>query len=200
MKNIFAALYIVSTIALTACTFTKTTTNWTKTDTKVFVQKLSKILVVALLNNKDNSRKAEDQMVALLDGKGIALYNYVSVNNATKHTDSLMEMLKKDGFDGAITMRLIEANTPEYMSSYAAYDRTFSGYSYQIWPQYFNGRYYASTKTSAVETSVYSIKADKIMWTGLAQATFNVGGKLMTKNIVKAVYKEMIQQGFISSP
>jgi hypothetical protein len=45
---------------------------------------------------------------------------------------------------------------------------------------------------------VYSIKEDRIIWSGLTETTDPDGVKKMTEEVANAVYKKMIKEGFIS--
>ena len=51
--------------------------------------------------------------------------------------------------------------------------------------------------TILVETNVYSIKMDKIIWSGLTETTDPNGVKNMTEEVAKVVYKKMVKEGFI---
>lgn len=50
-----------------------------------------------------------------------------------------------------------------------------------------------------MEVNVYSIKEDKIIWTGLTETTDPKGVRKMTEQIAKVVYKRMRKEGFVSS-
>jgi hypothetical protein len=159
--------------------------------------------VVALLKDETGRRKAEDEMAVYLNGKGVVSYNYLDNSISSKNEDAIIEKIKADGFDGAVTMRLIDVDkeqvyTPGNISSYPIYYRRFSGYYYRNWPYYSTPGYYSTTKNYTFETNVYSIKEDKIIWTGLTKTTDPEGVDKMTQEIVKVVYKRMIKEGFIS--
>jgi hypothetical protein len=159
--------------------------------------------VVALLKDETGRRKAEDEMAGYLNGKGVVSYNYLDNNISSKNEDAIIDKIKADGFDGAVTMRLIDVDkeqvyTPGNISSYPIYYRRFSGYYYRNWAYYSTPGYYSTTKTYTVETNVYSIKEDKIIWTGLTKTTDPDGVDKMTQEIVKVVYKRMVKEGFIS--
>lgn len=83
-------------------------------------------------------------------------------------------------------------------SSYPTYYRNFSGYYYRSWSYFSNPGYYSTTKTYTVETNVYSIKEDRVIWTGLTETTDPEGVDKMTAEITKVVFKEMIKEGFIN--
>jgi hypothetical protein len=100
-------------------------------------------------------------------------------------------------------MRLIDVDkeqtyTPGNMILYPDYYRNFSGYYYRSWSYYSTPGYYLTTKTYTIEVNVYSIKADKIIWSGLTESTNPDGVKRMTEEVAKVVFNKMVEQGFIS--
>lgn len=203
MKKIIIFALIICTVVVASCNSTKITSSWREPDKQVAVDKLNKVLVLALFKDETSSRKAEDQMAGYLNGKGVVAYNYLDHNFDTKNEDDLREKIKLDGFDGAVTMRLVDVDkekiyTPGNASLYPSYYRNFSGYYYRSGSYYSNPGYYSTTKTYTVETNVYSLKEDKIIWTGLTETTNPDGVKKLTEEVAKVIYKKMIQEGFIS--
>ena len=202
MKKPTLALFIISVIALNACTSTKITNIWREPNKEVSIPKLDKVLVVALFKDETSRRKAEDEMVGFLNGKGVVSYEYLDNTISAKNEEVIREKIKNDGFDGAITMRLVDVEkdkiySPANYSLYPQYYRNFSGYYFRNWGYFSNPSYYSTTKTYIVETNVYSIKEDKIIWSGLTETTNPDGVKKMTEEIGKAVFKAMIKEGFI---
>lgn len=203
MKKIILPALLVGTIIAASCTSTRITSSWREPDKQVAVNKLNKVLVVALFKDETSRHKAEDQMAGYLKGKGIVSYNYLKESFDKKNEDALREKIKKDGFDGAVTMRLVDVDKEENytrgnISSYPAYYRNFSGYYYRSWSYYSTPGYYTTTKTYTIETNVYSIKEDKIIWSGLTETTNPDGVKKLTEEVAQVVYKKMVEEGFIS--
>jgi len=203
MKKIILPALLVCTIIVASCTSTRITSSWREPDKQVAVNKLNKVLVVALFKDETSRHKAEDQMAGYLNGKGIVSYNYLKESFDKKNEDALREKIKKDGFDGAVTMRLVDVDKEENytrgnISSYPAYYRNFSGYYYRSWSYYSTPGYYTTTKTYTIETNVYSIKEDKIIWSGLTETTNPDGVKKLTEEVAEVVYKKMVKEGFIS--
>ena len=203
MKKIILPALLVCTIIAASCTSTRITSSWREPDKQVAVNKLNKVLVVALFKDETSRHKAEDQMAGYLNGKGIVSYNYLKESFDKKNEDALREKIKKDGFDGAVTMRLVDVDKEENytrgnISSYPAYYRNFSGYYYRSWSYYSTPGYYTTTKTYTIETNVYSIKEDKIIWSGLTETTNPDGVKKLTEEVAQVVYKKMVEEGFIS--
>ncbi|WP_395047691.1 hypothetical protein [Flavobacterium sp.] len=49
-------------------------------------------------------------MVVYLEGKGVQSYNYFKSNFNKKNEEAIRAKIKKDGFDGAVKMRLIDVD------------------------------------------------------------------------------------------
>jgi hypothetical protein len=197
ITSIFAILNILG------CSSTKITSTWREPNKEVSLKKLNKVLVVALFKDETSRRKAEDQMVGYFYGKGVASYDYLDKNISAKNEEAIREKIKNDGFDGAVTMRLLDVDKEETysrgnISRYPAYYNNFSSYYFRNWGYYSNPGYYMTTKTYTVETNVFSIKEDKIIWTGITKTTDPSGVEKMTDEIGKAVFNEMVEEGFIS--
>jgi hypothetical protein len=203
MKNLILAIYIFGIIGISSCSSTKLTSIWREPNKEVSLKKLNKVLVVALFQNETSRRKAEDQMVSYFYGKGVASYDYLDKSISEKNEDAIREKIKNDGFDGAVTMRLLDVDKEDVysrgnISRYPSYYNSFSSYYFRNWGYYSNPGYYATTKTYTVETNVFSIKEDKIIWTGITKTTDPSGVDKMTEEIGKAVFNEMVKEGFIS--
>ncbi len=200
-KYIHLPIYLLILIIHTSCVSTTIISSWKEQNKQIEIGKLHKVLVVALFKDETNRRKAEDQMVIYLKGKGIVSYNYLDDNISAKNEEAIRDKIKTDGFDGAITMRLIDVDkektyTPGNITSYPSYYQTFGGYYYRNWNYYRTPGYYSTTKTYTIETNVFSIKEDKIIWTGITQTTNPEGVNKLTEEVTKVVYKKMVSEGF----
>ena len=203
MKNLILMTCIFGMLAISSCSSTKITSTWREPNKEISLNKLNKVLVVALFQNETSRRKAEDQMVSYFYGKGVASYNYLDKDISMKNENAIREKIKNDGFDGAVTMRLLDVDKEDVysrgnISMYPSYYRNFSGYYFRNWGYFSDPGYYSTTKTYTVETNVFSIKEDKIIWSGITKTTDPSGVTKMTDEIGKAVFDEMVKEGFIS--
>lgn len=202
MKKNTLLLSTAIIVILNGCNSTRIISSWREPNKEVVINKLNKVLVVALFKDETSRRKAEDEMVNYLDGKGVVSYNYLNDNFNKKDEEAIRQKIKADGFDGAVTMRLIDVEkekvyTPGNAALYPTYYRNFSGYFYRNWSYYSTPGYYSTTKVYKVETNVFSIKEDKIIWSGLTETTNPGGVKRLTEEITHVVYKAMVKEGFI---
>jgi uncharacterized protein YqkB len=189
-------------LLLISCSSTKIVSSWCEPNKEIKISNLNKVLVVALFKNETSRHKAEDQMVSYLNGKAIQSYNYFKSNFNRNNEEAIRAKIKNDGFDGAVTMRLIDVDkekvyTPGETNFYPMYYRSFSGYYFNRWNYNTTPGYYETTKTFVVETNVYSINMEKIIWTALTETTNPDGLEKLTNEVAKVVYKQMLKEGFV---
>ena len=200
MKNLLFVILVIT--IFTSCNSTKITNSWREPNKQLYTGEWNKILVVALLKNETNRRKVEDELLNYLNGKGIVSYKYLNNDFNKIDEDKFRNKIKADGFDGAITMRLIDVDKekvfiPEQHNLYPNYYQNFCCHYQQGLISYSTPGYYSMNKTFIVETVVYSIKEDKIIWSGITKS-FNPDGVVnMTSDISKLIYKKMLSEGFV---
>lgn len=197
---LFTAL--VCTVLLNSCSSTHIASSWRDPDKQIHPTDWKKVLVMALLRNETNRRSAEDEMAEYLDGKGITSYSYLDENFNRKDEQALRSRIKKDGFDAAITMRLIDVDkekvyTPQQYYMYPMYYNDFITYYYRNWMYYNIPGNYTITKKFIIETIIYSIKDDKIIWSGITETYDPKGVKRLTNEIARTLRNKMQQEGFI---
>lgn len=203
MKNSILSISILTALLFASCASTRITSSWREPDKSVTIGKLQKVLVVALLNSESSRHKAENQMAKYLEGKGIVSYQYLGDTFNESDEEALHAKIKADGFDGAITMRLLDVEkeityTPGSIATYPRYYRTFGGYYIRSWRYFATPGSYTTTRTFTIETNVYSIKEDRIVWSGLTESTNPQGVAKMMEEITEVVYDAMVSEGFIS--
>ena len=201
-KNIFYIAFVFFTVLLYSCNSTRIISSWRDPEKQIHASDWKKVLVVALLRNETNRRRAEDEMAKYLPGKGITSYSYLGENFNPKNEEALRNKIKNDGFDAAITMRLIDVDkekiyTPEQHFMYPIYYNDFSRYYYRSWGLYSTPGYYTISKKFIIETILYSIPDDKIIWSGITETYDPDGVEKLTDEIACAIHKKMLEEGFV---
>lgn len=202
MKNIRITVLCLGILFFSSCVSpTKITSSWQDPGKQVNLSQLNKVLVVGMFKSVAGRHEAENQMVKYLGKTGVLSYNYLDDNFNRKDEVGIREKIKADGFDGAITMRLVDVDKEQGYSpgniSITSYYPTFSEYYYKNFSTYSSPGYFYTTKTFTVEINVYSIKENKIIWTAVTK-TVNPGGvEKLTKSVAKMAYNKMVDDGFI---
>src|ERR1700712_2233972 len=169
---------------------------WRDPEVTVDMSKLNKVLVVALLKNETNRRVAEDQLVAMLKGKGVASYTYLDVGKPNEDENKIKQKMENDGFDGAIVMRLADVDkdvkyVPGSFNNFPVYYGRFWGYYRNSWANNYQPGYYENTKKYTVETNIYSLKRDKLVWSGLTSTVDPENAEKLMHAVSSAVFKQM---------
>jgi len=203
---IFAIFAIVALSILVSCTSTKIVSSWKDPGTTISGDQIDKILFIALVKDESFRRIVEDKLVALSHGKGLASYSMVTGNNLSK-TDqaSITQRLKADGVDLIVIMRLVDVKEEtryvpgSSMSGYGGmpgYGGYWGGYGYAA-PMYYTPGYYTTDKKYLVETNVYSVEQDKLVWSGTTSSMNPSKIETTTAEIVDAVIEKMKEEGFL---
>jgi len=159
-------------------------------------QPFKKILIFAPLKDAASQRIAEDKIAAQIKEKGAAVPSYTYLQPSDTNQAMLDQKLAKDGFDGVISMQLkeVEKSTSyvqgSYSGGYYGY-RGFYGYG-----SYSPG-YYTEDKTYMVETNLYSIRDNKLLWSGTTSSINHSKFDKTVDQIINTVKYELQKKGFI---
>lgn len=178
---------------------------WRDPDVTIKPEDIKKVLVVAFMNNEASSRNAEVELASLLKIPAVPARNYIRRDLKEENKEELKKQLRMDGFDGAVIMRLVDVDkdiqyVPGSYSSYPVYYRDFWGYywnSFTSEAATYSPGYYETTKTYSIEMSVFSLKEDKLIWTGLTTYADPSSSTKLIQGSAKAMRKAMVKQGFI---
>jgi hypothetical protein len=194
--------YIIIIILTISCTSTRITSSWRDSKRHVHMEELNKVLIVALIENETNRYKAEHQIVKYLKGKGVVSHDYLDANFNERSKEEIMEKIKDDGFDGIVLMYLLDVDKERiYMSDEINNNENgssnFGAHYLRNHQRYIIQGPYITTKTYILETIIFSLKENKIIWSGITETFEPSGIKKMTNEISRVIYKQMIAEGFI---
>lgn len=175
------------------------TKTWTdpslNSDTKPF----NKVLVIAQLKDDLTRRIVEDKIVASSSkGNFVQSYNYLKPSEQEEKL--VISDLARDGIDGIILMRLtdIEKTTSytqgaTYYGGWGYRGGFYGGYGYG----YGSPGYYQQDKTYYVETNIYDVKSNKLLWTGVVSTTNPSKLDTTLDAIIATVKTELSNKGLI---
>jgi hypothetical protein len=103
-------------------------------------------------------------------------------------------LVTKEGFDGALVFRVV-GDREQVTYRPPSYGPTFWGY-YRYTRAYDPG-YYRTDKFVRVETSIYSIAQDKLLWVGTTETINPKSLSTLVAEVSKAVRKELVREGAI---
>jgi hypothetical protein len=204
-KKLFLAALVVS--LFTACSpSTQITKSWSDPSVNGTTMKpFNKVLVIAQLKDDSSRRIAEDKIVASSPrGNFVASYNYLKPTQQDQNL--VVADLLKEGIEGIILMRLTDVEkSTDYVqgSTYyggwgygGGYYGGYGGWGYGG-SMYATPGYYEENKTYYVETNIYDVKSNKLLWSGTTSTLNPSKLNEALDEIIAAVKTELGNKGLI---
>jgi hypothetical protein len=194
-------LFILGVSAFIGCgPSTTMEKSWHDPNATVSVTGNQKVLVMGLVKDESSRRIVEDNLVKKMQVKGIASYTILTEDmvKAAKE-EALSAMLVQEGFTHVLIVRLadVEKETSYVPGStsvhYGGYGRYY-GYGASM---YGSPGYYTEDKNYFVETAVYSISPDKLLWTGTTKTVNPTKINNTIDDIAMVVTEKMKKDGFL---
>ena len=174
--------------------------SWTNPEQRDSTKVFQKILLVALLKDAYTRKVAEDKLAQEVRPRGVVSYNYLPNYQANADTGLISNRLRQDGFDGILIMRFVtlDKNTANSLpSNQPSYYNSWYGYYSTTFPLYNVPGNTAANEIYNVETNVYSLVSNKLLWSGVTTAV-NISNKTqMIDGVIATIKQKMRSQGFI---
>ena len=198
MKLVMPALVIVLLVSCSAGT--KIVKSWTDPNAMVRNDSTNKTLLVAMVKDESSRRVIEDALLKRLNGHGVASYTFIYPEVLGKASEQyLSQKLKEGNYTHVLMMRLADVQKEQnYVPGtttayYGGYGRYY-GYGSAL---YSTPGYYTTDKNYFVETTVYSVNPDKLLWTGTTQSVNPSKLSRTVDEIANAVSEQMKKDRFL---
>ena len=191
------ALFVI-VVALAACAASsKISDSWS--DPAAGPIKFKKVVVFFFSEEEAIRRAAENELVRQIDGaEAVASYTLIP-ETEFEDLGKVKSRLKSGGFDGAVIMRLLGVDQQKtwvrghYSNNYYSFDRYY-GYS---WHAVYDPGYLRTDRSARVETNVYSLTENKLIWTGISE-TFNPKNAVsLVADVARAVANDLKSKGLL---
>ena len=198
MKNRLLALLTV--VLFAGCASTKIEKSWKEPGATITRGEHNKFLVLAMVKDETSRRVIEDELVKHFNHRAVASYT-VLTNDMLKviKEESLRNILNRDNFTNILMMRLVDVDkettyvpgvTVGFYGGYSSYYGYGAGY-------YSDPGYYSTSKNYTIETTVYSLSPDKLLWTGTSKTVDPSKMDKAVSEIADALANRMIADGFL---
>jgi hypothetical protein len=206
MNKFLATLSII--LLLVSCgSSTTIVSSWRDPETTVASEAFKKVLVVALVKDEATRRVTENRITAI-GPKFHSSFSILNGNNLGLTKEQKLKILKDENYDGVVTMRLVSTekettyvpgtNTSMYYGGMGAYGRY--GYGFGNWygaysTNYYEPGYYQENTYYMVETNIFSLNSNKLIWTGTTKSSDMSDLGTTVDGIVQTLVKEMKKDG-----
>ena len=203
MRKAVLALFLVFVVAsLTACATTSFTSSWKAPDAQPMGSLAGqKVVAVAMSKNQAVRRSAEDTLVSVLNANGSqGIPSYSILGDETDEAKA-KAAIEKSGAVAVVVMRPVAqekeiSSTPSmYMGPrYGGYWGGYYGYG---WGGAWGGTEIRTDTIVVVETLVYSLKQNKLVWAGQSKTTNPSKVDAFVKEVAAGAGKEMKKAGLL---
>lgn len=180
--------------------------SWKDPNTSVQDEHFKKISVIGLVKNELTRQRIESRYAEI---NPVFHTSYPFLNNKTAiDKEMLIKLLKSEDYDGVVTMRLVDTkketdyvqgNTMPYYGyyPYAGYGTLFGGWYYTYSPYYYSPGYYVENTYYIVETNVFSLKENKLIWSAITKTQQFTDIENGLNDIIQALVNQMKKDGSI---
>jgi hypothetical protein len=159
--------------------------------------------VAALIVSEDQSLQMSGEEALVRELAAVGLANGISSirivpREELRDPEKARVWYEKQNVDGVVAMRLVKADTRKTWTPVVWTSPTYSsywGYYGYAWSSLNDAGYMREDAVVVVETLVFSVPMNKLLWAGVTESTNPKDVQRGIKDIVKATVKEMQKQG-----
>lgn len=201
MKNLILILFI--TCALVSCSpSTEIVKTWKEPGASVTPGPTNKALVVAMVKDESSRRIIEDELVKRVgvNTPAVASYTMLTPELMKAAGDEILNKMLTDGkFSHIVLMRLadveketsyVPGSSPVYYGSYGRYYGYGAG-------AYSSPGYYTTDKNYFIESAIYSVSPDKLLWTSTTKTVNPSKIDKTVNDVADVVVAQMKKDGFL---
>jgi hypothetical protein len=199
MKKLSFLLFVMVTI-FSCAPATKIEKSWVEPGASVSPSPDNKTLIIALVKDETSRRVIEDELVKRLKSPSVPSYTLLSSETLkVANDDALNQVIAKDKFTHILLMRLadveketsyVPGTTTGYYGGYGRY------YGYGV-GMYSTPGYYTTDKNYFIETTIYSVTPNKLLWTGTTKTVNPEKIDVAVNQIANVVTAKMKEDGFL---
>jgi hypothetical protein len=161
----------------------------------------NKALIIALVKDETSRRVIEDELVKRFNTSAVPSYKILTPELLKEASDeALTRQVTQDKFTHILLMRLadIEKETSYVPGTTTAYYGSYGRYYGYGANMYSSPGYYQTDKNYFIETTIYSVNPNKLLWTATTK-TVNPSKINKTVNeIADVVSQKMKEDGFLT--
>lgn len=199
MKQLILAVIIAGTI-VSCSPSTQIVKTWQEPNATMQANATNKTLVIAMVKDETSRRVIEDQLVKRLNANAIASYTLISADMLKEASiDKFSEKLKQEKYNYVLLMRLadVEKETSYVQGTTTAFYGGYGRYYGYGASMYSSPGYYTTDKNYFIETTVYSVDPDKLLWTGTTKTVNPKKIENAVNEIADVVSDKMKKDGFL---
>jgi hypothetical protein len=202
MTRTRGVLLVLLGLIASACASTTFVSTWKSPTARPLELRGAKVVAVVMIRDPASRKAAEDRLASEITARGaqgIPLYTILPEASVTDEAKA-REAIEHAGVQGTVVMHPTGAKTEGYVTTQPAYDVFWDGYYAHGWGAPWDGADTAhSTSTVvSVDTRIYSLKQNKLVWAGQSKTTNPSGVDGLIVDLAKATADQLKDLGLIA--
>jgi hypothetical protein len=203
-KTVLGVVVVLVAAGLTACATTTFNSSWKAPDAQPMGSLTGqKVVAVAVAKNTAVRRSAEDALVSVLNANGAqGVPSYSILGDDANDEAKARAAIETSGAVAVVVMRPVAkekeiSSTPSTMYMGPRYGGYWGGYYGYGWGGAWGGTEIRTDTIVIVETLVYSLKQNKLVWAGQSKTTNPSKVDAFVKEVAAGAGKEMRKAGLL---
>jgi hypothetical protein len=200
MADARSSAVLVGVLALAACSTTAFQSTWKAPDARPVSARGETVIALVVSANEASRRAAEDALARELTARGaVGIAAYTVLGDADlKNEPNIKASFEKTGAVGVVVLRPVGKEKEVYStpSVYAgSYGTLWGGY----YPGAWSGSQVHTNTIVIVETLVYSLRQNKLVWAGESRTTNPTNVDAFVQELAAEAAEAMKKQGVIAN-
>ena len=189
-------LIVLSIIAASCSSTVKIVQSWKAPDSSYAPVQFQKMLIIVLGKDEAFRSNAEDKIAS---GSNAFHASHLIFPNKQIIGDEIRfkNVIKENGFDGVVTVRLLSKDKENTWVA-GNYTAGFWAFRSNVYPAYYQPGYFDENTSYLIETTVFSMNQDKLLWSGITSITNPSSLKHATDEVLKEVIRQMKKDHFLA--
>jgi hypothetical protein len=198
MKGLVVA-GLAALVVAAACSTTEFKSTWRDPTAQMTSFQDKKVAAFVVSSNQSTRLAGEDALARALASRGVQGVPGYQLIGAEQASDSevLRRKLQQSGVDGAVFMRVVDRRQEVNYVPGGPYYGSMYGYWDYGWSAASAPGYVTTSNIVSVETLVYSVPQDKLLWGGVSETMDPTKLDSAIKEIVDAAANQMKKEGLI---
>ena len=203
MRLAVPVLAVLGVLGLSGCATTSFQSTWRNPDARPVTLEGRKIAAVVMTKNPENRRPAETALAEEITRRGaIGIPSYtILADENPQDPESAQKALAAAGVDGIVSMRVLARDrqttyVPGQWTNQPHYN-SWSGYWGYGWRQVYEPGYLQTDTFVSVETLVYSVVQDKLVWAGMSETINPSRADALVRELAGRVAGKLKKEGLL---
>lgn len=200
MKNLIVALSVIGTL-FSCSPSTKIEKSWVEPGAKVTRDSQTKVMIIALVKDEVSRRVIEDELAKRVKAPWVASYRLLTSEMIQAASDeALNNLITSQKCTHVLVMRLadVEKETSYVPGTTTAYYGGYGRYYGYGAAMYSTPGYYTTDKNYFIETTIYSVNPNKLLWTGTTKTVNPSKVEKTVNEIADVVIAKMKDDKFLT--